>query len=226
MTHRDVFGRIHLPAYAIVAGSLLVMCLVPSPLQALITSLVAIALVVNIELLGVSRYETFDPSPVLLSIILLIHGLVSYAGIDRPYIVLLAIASASVLISASYWEEPGYTIPYTPLLPIALFTAPLAGILVGAGHPFLYTLVSMLETSVLYGVNTWKTGDAPHLLAHVLVAASLYGLVYLMTGELVVTLLISTTYFVKYLATGDERLSAIYPSMDPFIKTILEGVLG
>lgn len=223
---KGVFARIHLPAYMVAAASSLLMGLLASPIKALIVSLVGVAVVVNLELLGVSRFESFDPIPVLLQIVLVVEALVSYVGVDRPYIVLLGVASASVLISASYWEEPGYTSPYTPLLPIALFTAPLAGILAGAGHPFLLTIISMLETSIVYGVNTWESGDVVHLASHILAAATVYGLVYQLTGDPQVTLFLSATYFVKYLATGHDKLAAIYPSIDPYIKAILEGVLG
>ncbi len=226
MNMGNAFSRVHIPSYLVVASVSVLMAALPSPLQSLITSLIGLGIVVNIELIGVSRFESFDPSPVLLSIILVVEGFTRYAGLDRPYITLLAVATGSVLISASYWEEQGYTAPYTPLLPIAIFTAPLAGILTGSKHPFLYTLVSMLETSILYGVNTWKTSDVVNLLAHILVAVAIYGFVYTVTGELVVTLLISATYFVKYLATMSERLREAYPSIDPYLKTILEGVLG
>lgn len=226
MRDNMVFNRIHLPAYVTVASAFIIILLTPSPLLNLLVALISLGIVINIELLGLSRHGSFDPNPIILETIMLIQVLLHYTGMDKPYIILLAIAASSTIIASSYWEGEGYQAPYTPILPIALFIAPLAGIMVRASSPFLYTLISLLETSILYGIDTWKASGITELAAHLSAAIAVYSILYLATGSGTATLIVSTTYFIKLLASTGVNGSKIYPSIDPLVKILLGGAAG
>lgn len=218
------FGKAHLPGYLLAAAAAVLIASTSYQPARLIASLAFLGVIVNIELHSLSRHASFDPAPILLASLLVVESLMEFAGIRRPYILLASLTVAAAVQAIAYWEYEGFREPYTPILPVAVLTAPLAGMLLHAEDPFLYTLLSVFETTIAYGIDAWGAEGSQLTLAQASAATAIYSLLYMEERLLIPVLIVATTYFIKVLASSGKLASKTYPSIDPYLKILLEGI--